>query len=348
MSPPAWRPAHRALLRCLLGAAPGSEGLAWLRAADLDRLDHETTRLLPRLYHQLRADGVAESDLPPRVKGLVRHTWTRNQALLHEAAPALLELTRRAVPWRLVGGAAVLAATGGDLSARPLRDLDLLVRPADLPATAEALRAAGWRTHVRDPQSLVQWFHRVRWTAPHGLLDVQVRPLLEDRDSANLAFAWSGARTATLGPLSVALPPPGILLLSACVAGWFTPRPPALMWVLDAADLLRSGGLEEDDLAELAVRAGLAGPFDYALSVLGDLAPRLVPEALRLAIPSRPRPHPALRWHEQRGSGPRLWRAHRAAGGRPWFPAAAREATGLSVAAALARRWGRRGPEGTA
>jgi hypothetical protein len=348
MNPPGWSPAHRALLRCLLGAAPAAEGVAWLRAADLDGLDHETARLLPRLYHQLRAEGVAEADLPPRVKGLVRHTWTRNQALLHEAAPALAELTRRAVPWRLVGGAAVLAATGGDLSARPLRDLDLLVRPADLPATAEALHAAGWRTHVRDPQSLVQWFHRVRWTAPHGLLDVHVRPLLEDRDSANLALAWSGARTATLGTLSVALPPPDILLLSACVAGWFTPRPPALMWALDAADLLRSGGMEEETLAELATRAGLAGPFDFALSVLSDLAPRLVPEALRLAIPARPCPHPALRWHDRLGSGPRLWRAHREAGGHPWFPAAAQEATGLSVAAALARRWRRTDPGDTA
>ncbi len=343
MNPPGWRPAHRALLRCLLGVAPASEGVAWLRAADLDQLDHETARLLPRLYHQLRADGVAESDLSPRVKGLVRHTWTRNQALLHEAAPALVELTRRAVPWRLLGGAGVLAATTGELASRPLRDLDVLVRPADLPAVAEALRAAGWRTHVRDTPRLVQWFHRVRWTAPHGLLDVHVRPLLEDRDSANLALAWSGARTATLGQLPVALPPPETLLLPACIAGWFTPRPPALMWVLDAADLLRSGGMDEDALAELAGRAGLAAPFDYALAVLGDLAPRLVPEALRLAIPAYPRPHPALHWHRWLGSGPRLWQAHRAAGGRPWFPAAAREATGLSVAAALARRWRRSG-----
>lgn len=337
MNPPGWSPAHRALLRCLLGAAPADAGLAWLRAADLDRLDHETAGLLPRLHGLLRAEGVAESDLPPRVKGLVRHTWTRNQALLHEAAPVLAELTRRAVAWRLVGGAAVLAATTGELAARPLRDLDILVRAADLPATADALRAAGWRTHVRDVPQLVQWFHRVRWTAPQGRLDVQVRPLLEDRDRANLAYAWSGARTAPLGHLAVALPPPETLLLSVCVAGWFTPRPPALRWVLDAADLLRTGGMDEAVLAEMAVRAGLAGPLDYALSVLSQLAPRVVPEVLRLALPAYPRPHPALRWHAWLGSGPRLWRVHRAAGGQPGFPAAAREATGLSVVRALAQ-----------
>ena len=337
MTPPRWRATHRALLRVLLGTGGADEALAWLRVADLDRLDPETARLLPRLHARLRALAVPEAELPGRLKGLVRHTWAANQSLWRAAAPALEALDRARINWQLIGGGAVLAACGGDLAARRLRDMDVLVRGADFAAAADLLRAAGWRTHVQDAPALLAWFHRIRWTHPSGLLDLHARVILEDLSDENLAEAWRGSRAAMLADRAVRIPPAAQLLLQVATAGWFTPRPPALGCVVDTADLLRVGGIEAADFAAAARRAGLASQAAWSLAVLHDVVPSSVPEATRAALPT-PARDPALRWHAALGSLPRLRRAHRRAGAPGAFPAAFREATGLSLADAARRR----------
>ena len=76
-------PAHRALLRAALGNGQAAlDAYAeWQRWVDLDALDDEAYRQLPRLYRNLVRLGVQDAQMP-RLRGIYRRTWYGNRLAL--------------------------------------------------------------------------------------------------------------------------------------------------------------------------------------------------------------------------------------------------------------------------
>jgi hypothetical protein len=93
-------------------------------------------------------DRAPEDSIPPtsrtRLAALVRATQFRMLRLQQLLIGALDALAERGIDVVLLKGAGVAATAYGSFAARPMYDVDLLVRQEHVAAAWEALRAAGW------------------------------------------------------------------------------------------------------------------------------------------------------------------------------------------------------------
>lgn len=113
-------------------------------------------RVSPLLYRTL-ADG---GDAPPGVVSELRrdyvHTTLRNRNLHRTLAVILAALHDAAIPIMLLKGAALAFAVYDDPGLRPMSDLDLLIRRADVEAAVAALAGVGYRVHMAEPDPLAE------------------------------------------------------------------------------------------------------------------------------------------------------------------------------------------------
>src|SRR5262245_35752063 len=93
------------LLRAALLAADAAEPALreWETAVAFDRLDPASVRLLPLLYDNLIRCGLS-SPVLPRIKGVHRHAWCRNQVLFARIAETIDALENAGIRTMLLKG----------------------------------------------------------------------------------------------------------------------------------------------------------------------------------------------------------------------------------------------------
>ena len=281
MSLPGVRARYRALLRAALGSGPSvrADWLAWLSRVHIGRLDMGSTRLPLLASFNVKANGVSDEEVPPRIAGLIRHNWARTQSLLHAARQALEGLVQAGVEVMLIKGAAFLVqGYGGDARLRPLADVDLLVRPQRMAEAESVLRGSGWERGAPELDG-ARCF--VRAGALRLCLHAQAlmesagrgRPEDEWADSCATEFPGGGPRVLVPGATS--------LLLHGCVYGLFPPLPAPIRWIADTVQLLRRRRAEVDCSAFVrdAERIGVRPHVREALAALAPFVPVPPPPA---------------------------------------------------------------------
>lgn len=128
---------------------PAALGLKPLPSIDWELVNGPASELLPLLAWRLGAEA------PPRLKGLLRHTWSRYQWLLDEARQ-ICSLTQH--PLLLIDDLALAGRWYPSPSARSLHGLDLLVPRSALPELAAQLEEKGWqRPAWSSPPEYSEW-----------------------------------------------------------------------------------------------------------------------------------------------------------------------------------------------
>jgi uncharacterized protein YegL len=101
-------------------------------------------RLLPAI-----ADAIdrlePQAPIRARLRGLQKYCWSHNIYILRTTLPVLEGLARAGIPAVVLKGGGVIARTPEAIRRRSIRDLDLLVRTADVPAAVAVLLAEGFR-----------------------------------------------------------------------------------------------------------------------------------------------------------------------------------------------------------
>jgi hypothetical protein len=244
----------------LLGAAAGGgAGTAVVAGVDWTRLMAlaERHRMIPLLHRHLRG-----SDLPePFAAGL----RARNAREVHRAlrlAGELLRLMDALSPAGIEAlaykGPALAMRAYGDLSLRSFVDLDLLVRPDDIPRSLAVLADAGYAPALRLSPAQERWFRRVDGDYPlvhpatDTLLELHARvsslrfgmPI--DTDALmrrSQLVAVGGGEVRTLGDDDLLL----VLFVHGAKHRW-----KRLEWLAAVAALLRAG---RGDVAIVLARA---------------------------------------------------------------------------------------------
>ena len=241
----------------------------------------------------------AEGSVPPaaraRLAGLVRAMQFRMLRLQQLLIGALDTLAEHGIEVVLLKGAGVAATVYGSFAARPMYDLDLLVRPEQAEAAWNALRAARWRCDpARYPQSFYETHrHFPPLDDPAGtglVLELHSAPA----DSAihlPAEVVWREARAVELHGRRVFVPRPELQVLHLAIhfawshgmakASWRTFR--------DLHQILTRTPPDWDVFIEqaTAARAGTAcyWTFRLARSLAGVAAP---PDVMRRLRPPRP------------------------------------------------------------
>lgn len=318
-SGPGWpEPVQEHLLQAVAGDS-GSALEAWSRwrsLVDLDDVDHPSMRLLPLAHRRLAPLVEADSDMA-RIKGIYRKSWTANQLLIGEVAPAVDELRGAGLEVIALKGAALAVTHYRDVGARWFRDVDLLVRGDEADRAHDLLVAAGWRPHHGRPGKLMATDHGSAYEKGSALIDLHWRsswlPAPDDD-------VWAAAVPIELGGVGILAPGASDQILQACVHGATWLPSLQLHWLADIATVVRAdpGAVDWDrfvarakarhvvpwareGIAYVSERLGVAVPEPTLRALAGAPVPRADRAAYRLTMrpPSLPRTL-KLAWHTHR------------------------------------------------
>lgn len=303
------------------------------RTVDLaDLWDAEVYRLLPLVWRRL-GDSVGAEHVD-RLKGLYRKSWVQNQHHVHHASELVGRLAAEGIDTLLLKGLPVSLLYYDDLGARPMGDVDLLIRPDQASAAWRLLEGLGYETtsiRGRHPSRWEQegdddWYRRLRHArgfrrGPLDDIDVHTTISLDfvaaDTTVADTTDLWADARPLDLRGTVAATLSPTHHLFHAIVHGLGASEEAELRWVPDALTILAVAGDEIDWTAFVAAadrhRCSLlvADGVDHLIEVWAAPIPADVASRLR-ALPHDGR-ESALRWIRQR-SGQRLVGSGYAAG----------------------------------
>jgi len=165
---------ERDLLLCAALRQDDEAATAWTRwetEFGLDDADGAAIALVPQIYRNLMAQGVAPESLNS-LKGIYRHQWAKSQRQLPALAEAFRAMHRASVTCVMLGGLAMRMIYYPEPGFRPFTDADIWI-PCDLGSTArQTLQNLGWQPLARSPlrrlkDRLRRRFYQT-WTHPNG------------------------------------------------------------------------------------------------------------------------------------------------------------------------------------
>lgn len=286
---------QRALLTVLVATSEHARRAwrEWRRATTLTMLDVGSIRLLPLIVPRLSELGLDDPELAV-FHGVLRHTWVSNQLQVRGALEAGSALVTAGIPVCALKGLGLLAHYyDGDLSRRPMYDVDLLVpreRAADALVT---LLALGWSSEASITRRAfvareldTRHAHELRRGA--GSVDLHWHALPQDPSPFFARQAWAHAE-----PLEGFDSASGLCVLSAtekllhvCLHGVQHDSRSNRSWALDAARILEHATRRVDfeRLVQTAVQRRLCVPLEDALRFVASLGCRVPGDAIeRLA-----------------------------------------------------------------
>ena len=179
----------------------------------------------PLLHARMHERGIAPSSAAAdRLRRLYLATVGRNARLLHEVGEILRALQARSIPVIPLKGACFAETIYDNIGLRQMADVDLLVRPGDLPKALEVLGALGYaaahpvgiETARQTAQHMPPMFKRgempleLHWTIVGPLYALPF-------DDNDLEQVWGRATPITVAGVPVLTLSPADLLLHLCL-----------------------------------------------------------------------------------------------------------------------------------
>jgi hypothetical protein len=216
---------------------------AWREATDLDKqFDWGTFRLLPLVYDRLRALG-AEDPLMTRLKGVYRMAWCETQALFHEAAPVVAHLEANGVDTMMLKGAPLALGYYRTPAARPMRDIDFVLRREDARRAIDLVVGLGWTPSPAVSDDEMAYFHSITLRSPTGReIDLHWRCLFEAMNPAADAWFWDTARPFEFAGVKSRQPAPAPMIVHTILHGLRANPEPPIRWIADVMAVLRVAG----------------------------------------------------------------------------------------------------------
>jgi hypothetical protein len=220
------------------------------------------------MYRNLAVAQPNDPELP-RLKGIYRRSWVKNNLLLGRMSAIGETLRAAGVPALFLEGPTYSERFYGDLGLRPTSTVHVLVPRSDAPEAERRLGRTGW-----SPRAGSGAYPDWRFLFDKGGNICVLRSSLAfdypDDEPAGDPL-WSAAEKHLVGEREVLVPEPTDALLAACVAGArYGPLPPT-QWLTDAVMILRATEVDWDRLIDLAVTNGQQLRLRNALRCLLEL-----------------------------------------------------------------------------
>jgi hypothetical protein len=273
------------------GLAQPADGLvAWKELQpgfELTKLEIGTIGVLPLVYRVV-AGALPENPLLPRLKGIYRSTWVKNNLLSERLRELMSEFEDADTELVMIGSLAAAVRFYPELALRPTTALDFLIRPESVRAAVRALGRLGFSApHALAPERLRELTLSnaqgescvLRTAAPFELSGE------EKRLRANSVSVEVGNRVVR------ALAPEDDLLL-ACVLGARTKPVRSVQWLVDIVQIARRdpGSLDWARIVELGRARGQALRLRQTFEYLSGVVGLEVPAQLHgISIPARER-----------------------------------------------------------
>ena len=292
-----WRPdpAQEKLLRAVL--RPPEEAVvywqSWREMVALDDIDPASLRLLPLLYRKLKNAGVAAEKLS-RYRSVYQHYWYRNNLLLDRLGGVLKAFAQAGLdPPLLLKGVPLVLNYYESPALRPMSDVDLLVRSADLKRFHTVLKKCGWQPlhSLPEASSGIRFLvsRECHFQNREGFeIDLHWNLFQESHyDDKTLEALFQRARPIEVKGQPALVPDPGDLLYHVVVNALQAEAHANLYWVIDTERILRHDAARIDwaRLISTAIDDNMGLRLKKACHRLDDLGLReIIPPAPRRII----------------------------------------------------------------
>ncbi len=249
-------------------------------AADFDHLTGGEMRLIGLAARRL-ATLAPDSPMRPRIEGIERANWSSSQLALGEAGAGLRALQAAGVEMLVMKGATRAATGDSGARGRMLNDVDVVVRPEDLPKAFEILTDDAWRPagsgsvpyHASRLDSVVG-INLIR--GRFGNLDLHRTPFHPPYDLARGDDGiWQRSIPGRLGYAAVRVPSPADAIAISMAHGALDAHKSS-DWLADIAAAIDSG-VDWDTFEEIVRSRHLHTPATVALGYVGSRLARDVP-----------------------------------------------------------------------
>jgi hypothetical protein len=257
---------------------------AWSRfcdsVPDIEALNVGCYHLFPLIAANL---GKPRNEMPHggRLAGTLRYSWAKNQQLMDRIVPRLRSLQSAGLGFLMLKGAALVSVYREKGGTRPMADVDILIRPHDLPQVMAILAA-----HDCHPpkaltteylSELIRFRHELTFQTSEGeSLDVHWYLVSDSWDlEAEDAF-WEDSVPCALPNLSARTLHPSDQLLHTCLHGTQWNEVSPVRWLADATMLIRAG-VDWERLEAQGRRLRQLGPVRDTLLFLNDMEIELPP-----------------------------------------------------------------------
>ncbi len=254
----------------------------WSAYVDINNVDGGSYRLLPLLYHNLCKHRIDHPALP-KLKGVYRQVWYKNQMMLHGTVELLGLLHNAGIPTMILKGMAAIALYYRDYGLRGMEDVDILIPVRHAPEVLRLLPASGFTEHFRLPRHLPNRFFEVLHS--HAYSDARthqfdihwhVFPECSAPDTDD--DLWDASVPVVLHGIETRALSPADQLLHICTHGVRWNALPPLRWIADASTLLATTTPDWTRLIRQAHKRQLVLPIRKSLLYLRSLLRVSVPD----------------------------------------------------------------------
>jgi hypothetical protein len=254
--------------RLALLAAVGDEATAidaWTQLNQQVELteywDGEVNRLLPLVYRNIGP--LVDEAQQPWLRGVHRRCWVLNQTHLRHAAALVEAFAEVGIDALVLKGLALSLLYYQDLGARPMGDVDLLVRLVDADRACRLLESRGYRTLPVRPADASrweregddEWYRRLRHARGfererieqidlHWALSLDF--VAADPSIADTGDLWAASQPLEVGGAATATLSATHHLFHAVVHGLGASTSAEVRWAADAITIMRTAGHEVD------------------------------------------------------------------------------------------------------
>ncbi|MDE2484704.1 MAG: nucleotidyltransferase family protein, partial [candidate division NC10 bacterium] len=223
----------------------------------------------------------------------------RNALLAHELASILRACEARGMAHAPLRGLALAERLYGDITARPMGDIDLLVRKADLPEVAEALKGLGFKEMDRRPgfartfsYTLEFFKDRHGWVIVEPHWSIAYPPFV---DRVDMEAVWNRCVRGQVVGADAWLLSPEDLFVHLCFHLIHRGDDAPLLWFYELDRLLRhkETALDWQQVVLIARQAGLGLFVAEVLGKVKDLFDSPVPDLVLSELRAQVVPHAA-------------------------------------------------------
>jgi Uncharacterised nucleotidyltransferase len=269
-----WPSESQELLLVAALADPPAAVAAWqaLRPRiSIDELEFGSFELLPLIYRNLGLAGHDDVDLP-RLKGIHRRTWVRNNMLVERTKATSKALSDDGLRGEFVEGAMLALRFYDELGLRPTSLVDVLVDVHDGAAALAALGRAGWseRGSSGPGRGGVRYVFDEAGNACVLRTTLAVDLTRHTGNGRASAWLWETGEHYGVGEADIPVPPPTETFFAVCVLHARAGSLPNVQWIVDAKMALRAD-IDWPRLVTLAQENGQALRVRDALGVLNRL-----------------------------------------------------------------------------
>ncbi len=265
----------------------------WNRRIDLHDIDGGSGRLIPQVYMRMKNLDPSHPYIP-KMKGIYRYHWAKNQNLFSGIRPILKLLNEAGIPVLLLKGAALTLSHYHDFGLRPMQDFDILVPKEKALQAIDLFQTNNWHPRYLKFKA-VKTFNSTFLNVysaiglandrrQHGECDLHwtVCKGLEEA-------VWEFAKPLSWEGLSLHIPDPTEQLIHTCTHGAVYNLIPTFRWVSDSMTLLQNPAeIDWKRLIQNAQKYQLIMPMKKTLAYLAATFHAPIPQEVLIELQQIP------------------------------------------------------------